>query len=115
MKCFRILICVLILISTLSACGVNKGNFTLLNNSDESISRVAVTICGQTVELKDIYPGQQMVGAYQVESDSGVKVYVKFKSGKTIIKEDGYVTNGKDFSHRINVSNSEVDITTISL
>jgi len=77
----------------------SKGSFSLVNKTKEPIARASVTICGQTIELKDIQPNTSAVGSYE------------FLSGKTLQKETGYVTNGVDFQHEIVVADSDIEIT----
>jgi hypothetical protein len=95
----------------LSSCIVaNKGSFLLLNEAKESISRGTVSICGQTIELKDIQPTQSAPGSYEVRSDSHYDIKIEFQSGKKLRKELGYVTNGLDFHHKIVVTDTDIEL-----
>ena len=95
----------------LIACTNSKGSFSLVNKTKEPIARASVTICGQTIELKDIQPNASTVGSYEVKFDSHYTIQVEFQSGKTLQKETGYVTNGVDFTHEIVVADSDIEIT----
>lgn len=92
------------------ACDSYKGSFLLRNNSKESIARVQVLVCGQTIELKEIQPGKSRTGVYKVRSDSHYDVRVEFDSGRKLQKEVGYVTNGFDFHHEIAISDTDIEI-----
>jgi hypothetical protein len=83
----------------------------LINKADEPIVRATVAICGQTIELKDIQPGESVSGSYDVTSDSHYTIEIEFQSGKHLRKETGYVTSGMDFQHEITVTGSDIDVT----
>lgn len=92
-------------------CTTSKGHFLLINKTMEPIARVSVKISGQTVELRDILPSKSAEGSYDVKSDSHFIIEVEFQSGKKLRKETGYVTNGMDFQHEIEVTGSDIDVT----
>jgi hypothetical protein len=69
-----------------------------------------VTVCGETIELKQILPGQGRQGAYRVRGDSHYDVRIEFQSGRALHKEIGYVTNGVDFDDEIVVTDAGIDI-----
>ncbi len=102
-------------IFVIASCTTNKGSFLLINNAKETILRSTVTICGQTIELKNIQPTKSAVGSYYVKSDSHYSIKVEFQSGKELRKELGYVTNGFDFHHEILVTDIEIEITNINV
>ncbi len=62
----------------LIACTNSKGSFSLVNKTKEPIVRASVTICGQTIELKDIQPNTRAVGSYEVKFDSHYTIQVDF-------------------------------------
>lgn len=95
----------------LSSCTANSGSFSLVNRTNEPITRATVTVCGQTIELKDIKPAKSAVGSYKVTSDSHYTVHIEFLSGKKLDKETGYVTNGMDFRHEITVTDRDIEVT----
>ncbi|RFC37231.1 MAG: hypothetical protein DID92_2727743295 [Candidatus Nitrotoga sp. SPKER] len=108
-----------ILVTTISAafavfamtsCVANKGNFLLINKAKEPISQALVTVCGQTIELRDIQPGISEAGSYEVKSDSHYDVRIKFQSGKKLQKGVGYVTNGLDFHHDIVITDTNIEM-----
>lgn len=102
---------IIILISILffSSCNKYDGKITLQNKAQESIGTATITICGQTMRMKDILPGKSATGSYEVKSDSSYAVTVEFKSGKKISSEVGYVTNGMDFNDEIAVTDSSIN------
>ena len=93
------------------SCAANKGSFLLINKAQELIARASVTVCGQTIELKDIQPTKSAPGSYKVKSDSHYDVRGEFQSGKKLQKAIGYVTNGLDFHHEIVVTDTDIEIT----
>lgn len=60
------------------SCTASKGDFSLANMATEPIIRASVTICGQTIELKDIQPNTSAAGSYEVKADSHYVIHVKF-------------------------------------
>ena len=94
-----------------TSCTTGRGNFSLVNGSKEPIVHAIVTICGQTIELRNIDPGNSVTGSYDVKSDSHYTIEVEFRSGKKLRKETGYVTNGMDFQHEISVTGSDIEVT----
>lgn len=95
----------------LVSCTSNYGEFLLVNNSSEEIAHIDVLICGQTIKLRDIKPTESANGSFKVTSDSHYVVQVEFRSGKTLVGEDGYVTNGMNFRHKISVTDTEIKVT----
>jgi hypothetical protein len=96
-------------ILTMTFCVANKGSFLVVNNAQEPISRGIVTVCGQTMEFKNLLPTKSVPGSYLVKSDSHYDISIEFQSGKKLKREIGYVTNGMDFHHEIVVT--DIDIT----
>jgi hypothetical protein len=99
----------LLVVFSTSGC-TNKGSFTLVNHSKEMIKTAVVIVCGQTVQLSDIDPGNSASSEYKVKADSSYDVTVSFQSGQKIHKAVGYVTNGMDFHHDILVSDNDIEI-----
>jgi hypothetical protein len=93
----------------------SSGKFSLLNKSTEPIAGASVTICGQTIELKNIPPSEHAEGSYRVTSDSHYSIKVEFVSGKKLAKETGYVTNGASFDDEIVVTGSTIEVTNRSI
>lgn len=94
----------------MTSCVANKGNFLLINKTIEPISQALVTVCGQTIELRDVQPGKSAAGSYEVKSDSHYNVRIKFQSGKQLQKGVGYVTNGLDFDHKIVITDTNIEM-----
>lgn len=110
MRNLIIAICVALFFLVMVSCIANKGSILLVNNAKEPISRVIVSVCGQTIELRDIEPAKSAIGAYKVKSDSHYDIRIEFQSGKRLWKELGYVTNGLDFHDRIVVTDTDIVI-----
>lgn len=90
--------------------GANKGFVLLVNMAKEPIVRALVTVCAQTIELKNIQPTESALGSYKVKSDSHYDIRVEFQSGKKLQKEMGYVTNGFDFQHEFVMTDSDIEM-----
>ncbi len=95
----------------MASCAYNKGSFLLINKAKEPIAQALVTICGQTIELKDIQPTKSASGSYKVKSDSHYDIRVEFQSGKKLQREVGYVTSSVDYQHEITVTDTDIKIT----
>ena len=85
-----------------------EGKFSLVNKSSEPVDHVEVSICGQKSQFSNLKPGETVTGSYAVKGDSHFTIVGQFKSGKKINKEDGYVTNGFDYNHEIEVGETDV-------
>ena len=112
---FRLLNVYLLAGLSAASCGSTEGRFTVANRATEPIKQIVVTICGQTIALGPIDPQRTAVGAYNVTSDSHFVIDLTFVSGKTLHKEDGYVTNGVAYRHEIVVKNSEITLVVIEV
>jgi hypothetical protein len=110
MKRFILMIIVGMTALSLLSCGTNKGSFTLVNKSKESISSASISICGQTQQFMNIRPNDKISAFYRIKSDSHYAVQVEFQSGKKLQSELGYVTNGLDFKDEITVKDSTITI-----
>jgi hypothetical protein len=97
----------------LCSCRENSGYYELINDSSETILYAKVRICNQESEFRNLPPGKMEGKKYRVTSDSHYVVLVRFESGKEILKEIGYVTNGFDFANRITILRDEVTLSTI--
>jgi hypothetical protein len=86
----------------------NKGSILILNRASEPISRGIVSVCGQTIEWRDIAPAKSAGGSYKVKSDSYYDISIEFQSGRKLRKELGYVTNGFDFHDTIVVTDTDI-------
>ena len=94
----------------MTSCVANKGGFLLINKAKEPITQALVTVCGQTIELRDVQPGKSGAGSYEVKSDSHYDVRIEFQSGKKLQKGVGYVTNGLDFHHEIVITDTNIEM-----
>ena len=111
MKTLPMLVSVIVGALMLASCRAHSGSFALVNHASEPIAHASVSICGQTIELRDIQSGRSATRSYRVTSDSHYGIRVEFGSGKQLYKEVGYVTNGVDFQHEISVTDSDIEIT----
>jgi hypothetical protein len=80
----------------------SSGKFSLLNMASEPIVRVSV-------------PQVRAERSYRVTSDSHYSVQVEFKSGKRLVKDSGYFTNGASFDDEITVTDSNIELTNRSI
>lgn len=110
MRAFVFLVSAVLVLLALAACTTNDGTILLVNKAKEPISRVLVTVCGQTIEVKNIQPTESAQGSYIVKSDSQYDITVEFQSGKRLQKEVGYVTNGIDFHDEITITDTDIEI-----
>jgi len=110
MRVLAVTICAVFSILVMVSCTANKGSFLFINNAKEPILRGLVTICGQTIDLKDIQPGESVPGSYKVKSDSHYDIGIEFQSGKKLRKETGYVTNGFDYHDEIVVTDADIEL-----
>ncbi len=110
MRVSVVAICAVFSVLVMASCIPHKGSFLLTNKAKESILRGLVTVCGQTIELKDIQSGGSAPGAYEVTFDSHYDINIEFQSGKKLRKEVGYVTNGLDFHHDIVVTDTDIEL-----
>lgn len=93
------------------ACTEYSGRVILVNKSSDIISQATVSICDQVMKFYDINPNNSKEDGYRVRSDSHYLIEVKFKSGKTIKRETGYVTNGMNVYHKITITDNDLTIT----
>jgi hypothetical protein len=108
LRSFLTVACSALFVFVIVSCMANKGTVWVINNATEPISRCIVSICGQTIELRDILPTKSAEGFYKVKSDSHYDISIEFQSGRKLRKELGYVTNGLDFHDRIVVTNTDI-------
>lgn len=94
----------------LASCGSDRGSLSLTNGASEPIKQASVTVCGQTIEFKDIKPGHSAPACYAVGGDDHFVIDVELASGRRLKKEDGYVTSGMDFHHEIVVTDSTAEL-----
>lgn len=97
----------------LTACGSDRGEFTLTNAAHETISHATVSISRHTSEFGPLPPGKDAGASYRITGDDSFRVQVTFTSGKALSKEDGYVTTGMSAKHRITVTDAEIIISEV--
>jgi len=95
----------------MTSCGDNRGSFLLVNKANEPIVRALVTVCGQTIELKNITPAHSASGSFRVKADSHYNIGVEFQSGRKLQEEMGYVTSGVDVEDEITITDKGIEIT----
>ncbi len=94
----------------LVACENNKGQFLLLNKSSQTISKANLFVGKQSFEFQNIVAGDKSLGCYEVSSDTHYKINITFESGKNIQKNVGYITHGFDYSHRITITDNDIEL-----
>ena len=108
MKQFRIIFVTILVLGGCNFLAPNKGAVQIINKSSEKIISGQISICQQQFFLSEISPNESKIFAYKVRSDSHYAVSVKFKSGRTLNKEIGYVTNGMNVEDDLIVSDSDI-------
>jgi len=88
---------------------INYGMFTVFNDSHEELSGV-VTVCRQDFDIPNLAPGDRYKARYKIAGDSSYVVRIRFKSGKELWKDVGYVTNGMEFNDELHVTDKDVAI-----
>jgi len=88
---------------------ISYGAVTVINDSHEELTGV-VAVCGQTFNVPALMPGDRDKIRYKLVADSSYAVAVKFKSGKELRKDVGYVTNGIEFDDELHVTDKDVEI-----
>jgi hypothetical protein len=100
----------IVVIFFLAACENNKGQFLLLNESSRKISKANLFVGKQSFEFKNIVAGDKSLGSYEVLSDTHYKINITFESGKNIQKNVGYITHGFNYSHRITITDNDIEL-----
>jgi hypothetical protein len=103
---------VLIVLLVSGSCSSNTGTVSLLNNAEEPISRVTLTMSwGETLEATDLDPSEVATINYRVR-EGEYQVAVVFRSGKRLKTDGGYyIASGVDYQDQITVTSSEIQVT----
>lgn len=88
---------------------ISYGAVTVINDSHEELSGVVV-VCGQNFDVTRLMPDERHKIRYKLGGDSSYAVTVKFKSGKELRKDVGYVTNGMEFDDELHVTDKDIEI-----
>lgn len=88
---------------------ISYGTVTVVNDSHEELSGV-VAVCGQSFNVPGLMPGERHKIRYELVSDSSYAVAVKFKSGKELRQDVGYVTNGMEFDDELHVTDKDIEV-----
>lgn len=92
------------------SCGRNTGTVSLVNKSEEPISRTTFTMSwGETLEVTNLDPAEIATVNYRVR-EGDYRVEVVFRSGKRLHTEPIYVTSGFDYQDQITVTASEIQL-----
>ena len=86
----------------------HKGEVLIENKARVRILLGEIEICNQRFKFQDIMPGEKRQILYKVKSDSHYKIMVTLESGKKLVKEIGYVTNGLDFKDVLIVNDDDI-------
>ena len=101
----------IILVLFLSSCSNEyKGTFNIYNKSEKNISKISVKIADKSFTYKDIKINGYVNGTYLINSDSSYIIEVQFKSGLTLKKQLGYITNGMNFNHNIVITKKDINL-----
>ena len=88
----------------------NTGEIVIINKATEYVLEGEIEVCNQQLKFKDIKQGGSVGLHYKIKSDSHYKIMVKFKSGNTLIKNLGYVTNGDDFKDTLILKDNDIEL-----
>lgn len=88
----------------------NDGEVQIINSASEPVRSGELEVCNQRFKLGAIERGKSRTINYKVRSDSHYKLMVEFNSGRTLVKELGYVTNGRDFKDILTISDDNVSL-----
>lgn len=75
-----------------------------------SAEEVSVKICDNAYKLENISPGEEKSFSYFISGDCNYKVSVKFKDGKVLETEEGYLTRGMISQDTLIINNNELRI-----
>ena len=113
MQSARRIVASIMVAGRLTACGGDRGAFTLTNAAHETIAQATVSICRDRSEFGPLPPGTDAGASFSITGDDSFRVQVTFASGKALSKEDGYVTTGMSSTHRITVTDAEIIISEV--
>ena len=96
----------------LVACSISNstGTFVLINKCDKQVKHVHIEISGSVFDFKNIMPQGKRTGRFKVKGDSHYDIAAYFEGGKKIRRKVGYVTNGFNYKHIINITENDITI-----
>ena len=93
----------------LVSCSTTTNRIEIVNNGDELLTKVVVSMCSTQLTVDNISPHtseKRLVQRLNCESHYTVDVY--FSGGKRMQKDVGYITPGIDIGSVITVKNDDV-------
>ena len=67
------------------------------------------------IEVRNIEPGAEYKGVYNVKSDSHYDVTILFASGEKLEKKLGYVTHGFNYQHTLTITDKDITINDVKI
>src|SRR5688572_28762109 len=79
----------------------NTGHVVFINDGFYEVAKGEIEVCGQKLAFENLEPGGKRSWSFKITADSHYHVSLQLKSGETVVKDVGYVTNGFDFQDTI--------------
>lgn len=89
----------------------HQGEVSIVNQAAERVAKGEIEICNQKFSFEGIEPKERKIFLYRVTSDSHYRIALEFESGKKLVKEVGYVTNGLDFKDAVIIKDNDIEMT----
>lgn len=104
-----LLLVIAVLVFTLSN-QKNRSQVVIVNASSQQIVSGEIEICNQHYRILKINPNEKEYITFNSKYDSHYIISIKFKTGKILMKELGYVTNGMDTNDILVVKDNDITI-----
>lgn len=90
--------------------GATFGTARIVNDSNEVIASLKVSICKEVFEIQQLAPTNHSDIRFKINSDSHYSVRVRFASGKRLFREVGYVTHGIPSADTLLIRSEDVQL-----
>ena len=89
----------------------SKGYAEIRNQTGETISQIAITVCNSHFNFRDLPIDARVGFSFPINCDSGYEIDVYLPSGKRIQSKVGYVTHGLNSSDALTITDKDVQLT----
>lgn len=113
MHLLRVATATVIAATALTSCTSPDSRFAVINGTDKTISRAAIAVCGQQIEMRAIPAGGRAVGKYRVKADCDYDISIQFADGNQLHAKQSYITNGVRYSDEIEISSGAISVKSI--
>jgi hypothetical protein len=96
-----------------ASCGQGTGAISIVNQSQEHISTIAIVLPGETIRVTDLEPREVADVTYRITAEGEYSVAVQFRSGKRLQTVGTYITSGVENQDQIVVTDAEIKITSM--